>query len=522
MRTFWHQKSHGGWSAQNVLWSADLQRSTNGGAWKTLLTHRTNGQLVYFGTASKPHLQPLHKLSAFSGSFGSSKATSKYRVAETIEWFRPSLTKVAREGSVTAIATYYSSPQTRIGDQTSCLGRIPTPPRPCLRCVYSWGDNRLDQLGNGKATQQLASSNLPTRVVGLTNIVEVSGGNAGGYALSASGQVYSWGSNNAGQLGDGEPPVDQSITATPVAITTLTNVRDVVGSSGYAPSFHYANGYAVKSDGTVWSWGSSGGGQLGAGPALDSEQYSDTPVQVSGLTSITEVAAGAYDGYALSSSGNVWAWGGNGNGQLGDGMASSAQPESNVPVQVSGLSNIIGIAGSVANGYAVTGVGTVYAWGDNSAGELGDGNDATQQAGSNVPVLVSGLSNVTKVVANSLGAYALTADGHVYAWGGDSTGQLGDGRSGGSGYSDTPTRVANLNSVVDIAGGGYLGAEADGYALTSDGSLYAWGSNNEGQLGDGQPGTTQPYSDVPVRVKAPNDVASLGAGTFDGYAVTNQ
>jgi Regulator of chromosome condensation (RCC1) repeat/Carboxypeptidase regulatory-like domain len=131
----------------------------------------------------------------------------------------------------------------------------------------------------------------------------------------------------------------------------------------------------LKGDGTVWAWGSNSNGQLGNGTTTDSS----TPVQVSGLSGVTAVAAGSAHAIALKGDGTVWAWGSNSNGQLGNGTTT----DSSTPVQVSGLSGVTAVAAGSAYTIALKGDGTVWAWGSNSNGQLGNG---TTDSLSPVPV----------------------------------------------------------------------------------------------------------------------------------------
>jgi len=134
------------------------------------------------------------------------------------------------------------------------------------------------------------------QVSGLAHVQQVVSGGQGatGYALLNDGTVWAWGKGSSGQLGNGTTTATQ---ATPVQVSTITGVTDIATGPTAA--------YAVKSDGTVWAWGSGGAGQLGNGAKLNET----APVQVTGLTGMTEVAGAYQAGYALKSDGTVWAWG---------------------------------------------------------------------------------------------------------------------------------------------------------------------------------------------------------------------
>jgi alpha-tubulin suppressor-like RCC1 family protein len=203
---------------------------------------------------------------------------------------------------------------------------------------------------------------------------------------------------------------------------------------------------------------------------------------------------------ALASANSVVAWGTNETGQLGDGTTLG----SNVPVPVAGLKDVTSVDAGFEHSLALMSDGTVMAWGDNSAGELGDGTTTD----TDTPVPVSGLKGVTAISA-SLGQHslALLGGGTVMAWGRNNDGQLGDGATTNS---DVPVPVSGLGGVVAIS----AGAEHS-LALLNDGTVMAWGNNFAGQLGDG----TTTNSDVPVPVSGLSDVVAISAGGLHNLAL---
>jgi alpha-tubulin suppressor-like RCC1 family protein len=174
----------------------------------------------------------------------------------------------------------------------------------------------------------------------------------------------------------------------------------------------------VRSDGTVWAWGDNRFGQLGDGTTTGRL----APVQVTGLTGVTQVAGGCTHSLVLRSDGTVWAWGGNSVGQLGRGTVTDHEV---TPAPVSGLAGVTKIAAGCGFSLALRSGGTVWAWGYNAYGELGNGGKAS----SAVPVKITGLSQVTGISAGWDSAVAVVAGGaSVWAWGGNDNGSSATAR----------------------------------------------------------------------------------------------
>ncbi|WP_240985747.1 RCC1 domain-containing protein [Acididesulfobacillus acetoxydans] len=282
--------------------------------------------------------------------------------------------------------------------------------------------------------------------------------------------------------------------------------------------------YYLSSSGHVWAWGGGEHGQLGNGSV---RKVQAVPVQVAKLSHITEIAAGESTGYALDSSGHVWAWGDGLDGELGNGSLTKRQA---TPVRVSQLAHIVTVAAGEATGYALDESGHVWAWGDGENGELGNGTTGApigkdesggEVYGAAVPVQVANLPHIVAIAASGVNGYALDASGGVWAWGDGRNCELGNGSTGNPIGIDshknvnygatTPVRVSNLTQVRRIFTGG-LGTAC---ALTSSGQLWAWG-NADGSLFNGS--RTDP-SAVPVRVLSPTDVREVVGGTFTSYAL---
>src|SRR5579884_3346311 len=321
-----------------------------------------------------------------------------------------------------------------------------------------------------------ASATPLGQTTGFTGAVGVSAGSRHSLALKEDGTVWGWGSNVDGQLGDG-----------PGLATTISFPVQVIGITAAAVAAGYGHSLAVDSDGTVWAWGRNGAGQLGDGTNIDRS----APERVTGLSDVraspVAIAAGLRHSLALKNDGTVWAWGDNSVGELGDGTTT----DRNTPVQVSGLDNVIGIAAGASHNLAVRSDGTVWAWGSNDMGQLGNGDTGGY---STKPIQVSGgMTNARAVAAGLVHSLAVKDDGTVWAWGDNGTGQLGDGTT----VSRTsPVQVSGgMVHATVAAAGSYFSL-----ALKDDGTVWAWGDNLAGQLGNGCQTTHCANASRPVQV----------------------
>lgn len=359
--------------------------------------------------------------------------------------------------------------------------------------VAAWGESDHGRLGVAGVPDQLVPADVP-KILGAT---AATGGRRTSYALCGDGTVWSWGYNAKGELGAGLAG-DRSW---PVKVSGLTGVVAIAAREEGA--------LALRSDGTVWSWGSGAYGQLGNGQPFSSVTVASTPVQVALPGPATAIAGGGYTAYALLSSGTVVAWGNGGIGQLGNGVSL----DSATPVAVQGLSGVTQIASGHAVGYALRNDDTVWAWGDGGQGQMGNGVMANRNTPAQVSLPVG--TPVASIGASYAAGYVVTDAGSVWSWGSGRYGDLGFD-SGGSPVS-TPQANVTLSGVQVVVGAGY-GA----YALTTAGSVLAWGDHGAGQTGTGLPATGPGHTDgvkVPVAVPGLAGVRSIGAGMTNGYAV---
>jgi hypothetical protein len=351
--------------------------------------------------------------------------------------------------------------------------------------VQSWGNDSRGLMGDGGTWA--SSSNTPVKVPNLNGVKGLSTGSGTVLAVMNDGTVQGWGDGTANLFLDNFGP-DRSA---PKAIAGLGNVASVeVGPTD--------NAYAIKTDGTVWAWGDNQGGQLIPG----STGRIAKPTQIPGLANIATVEAGPGFAFALDKAGSVWSWGSNANRVSGTGM--EGWDGVRAPQKLK-LTNIVSIAASDRNGYAVDAGGSVWAWGDSWFGQLGvtgtQYGGATYKelgGGSAVPIRVDGIRNAKQVVADGRSAYALGADGKVWAWGFNNAEQLGDPNFDylkyTGHYRDTPTPVSELANVASIAAGGDAV-----FAVKNDGTAWSWGGAESGGLGTGVEGAYR-TTHVPTRV----------------------
>ncbi|PYU34560.1 MAG: hypothetical protein DMG31_05865 [Acidobacteria bacterium] len=382
--------------------------------------------------------------------------------------------------------------------------------------VWAWGFNQNGQLGNGTyTTTSPYGIDTPGTISGLTGVTAIAGGYLYSLALKSDGTVWAWGWNPYGELGNGT----YTDSNTPVQVSGFTGVTAIAGGFEHA--------LALKSDGTVWAWGLQSLGELGNGTFGSPFGFtgSNTPVQVLGpggagyLTGVTAIAAVGFHSLALKNDGTVWAWGHNQYGELGNGTYTN----NDTPVQVLGpggvgfLTGVTALGGGQYHSLALKSDGTVWAWGQNTSGELGNGvfDSPAQIPPQDTPGQVLGpggvgfLGGVTAITGGSLSSHslALKNDGTVWAWGQNTSGELGNGTTN---PSNTPLQVLGPGGVGYLTGVAAIArGRGDSLALKSDGTVWAWGRNFAGELGNG----TFTDSNMPVQVLGPGGVGFLSGVT---------
>ncbi|MBL0226589.1 MAG: carboxypeptidase regulatory-like domain-containing protein [Geobacteraceae bacterium] len=347
--------------------------------------------------------------------------------------------------------------------------------------LWAWGDNSSNQLGDGTSTQRTK----PTRITGAgTNVASVSAGFNHTLAIKNSGELWGWGGNGTGQLGCG---TGCSATTVPQRIGTGNEWTEVTAGLG--------SSLGAMSDGTVWAWGANNYGQLGDGTVTDRS----APVKILWKGDYwKEVGGGVTHSAALKADGTLWTWGGNAEGQLGD----KSNQDKHLPQKI-GDNRWAGL-GIGNHSLTVKSDGTLWAWGPGASGQLGIASTINK----NYPVAVSG-SPWASVAAGTFHSAGLKADGSLWTWGNNGNGQLGCG--GSCSATNAPQQILAGTTWLSAAIGDFHTA-----AVKSDGTLWAWGYNGYGNLGDGT--TTQSTSPVAITT-AGNDWLAVSAGYFHTTAI---
>ena len=335
--------------------------------------------------------------------------------------------------------------------------------------IFAWGANWYGQLGDGSLTQR----STPVLATSLNNVIAIDGGDGHSVALKSDGTVWTSGNNEHGQLGDGT-----IVNRTTFAIVPNLNGVTAISAGGHS--------MALKSDGTVWAWGENKFGELGDGTWTQRL----TPVQVINLTDVVAIAAsGNTSSMALKADGTVWMWGMN---------------TGSTPRQVDGVTNVTAIAIGTFHYMALKKDGTVWIWGGNSYGQYGDGTQTSKYP----PTKVPDLYEVNAIATKANLSMALKSDGTVWTWGRNNAYRTpGDGTFT---QQLVPSQVSGLEEIIAIASG-----SDHAVSLKSDGTVWAWGYNDYGQLGIG----TLTNHLEPVQVSGIVNVSSISEGEFHSFAL---
>lgn len=360
---------------------------------------------------------------------------------------------------------------------------------------YLWGDNGSGQLGTGGGAEV-----SPAVLSAMAGAVSVSAGGNHSAAALATGAAYCWGAGGNGQNGVNST----GDNSTPVQVHGVADSGFLAGVKQVAcGNFHTL---FRLSDGSVYSCGDNFSGELGDNTTTERH----VPVQVVGvgasgtLSGIVDVKAGNGHSIALGANGLVYTWGEGSNGQMGDG----ATGDHHAPIVVPGLTDVVAIEAGDEHSLALKSDGTLYAWGRNTHGQLG----INSTSDSSSPAQVQGvggtgyLTGVAAIAGGATHSMAALTSGDCYACGDNFSGELGDG---------TTTDALTPVQVVGVGGTGTLAnisrvacSDSTSHALATDGTLYGWGYNAAGQVGD----TTTTERHTPVVIGPVADVADIVGG----------
>ncbi|MCL2503105.1 MAG: cell wall-binding repeat-containing protein [Coriobacteriia bacterium] len=369
--------------------------------------------------------------------------------------------------------------------------------------LWAWGSNGYGQLGIGIRGSG-TSTNTPVQVgVAADNWKAVSAGVDRSFAIKGDGSLWAWGDNNGSALGIGMIVPDDmymdagaNSTSTPVRVGEAADRWQAVSTGQY-------HSLGIKEDGSLWAWGSNIYEQLGIGSTEDMVRR--TPVQVGGAADKWQaVTTRDYHSLGVKDDGSLWAWGRNSSGQLGTGSTAGA----NTPVLTgSAADKWKAVSAGGRHSLGVKDDGTLWAWGSNSSGQLGNGESGSDDLEGPIvdkyaPIQVGVAADRWQAVsAGSEHSFAIKGDGSLWAWGSNGYGQLGDG-TGGDG---TRSNDKNVPILTGSAADKWKAVSAGGrhsLGVKDDGSLWAWGNNAQGQLGDGTggDGTRSNDKSVPILV----------------------
>ncbi len=294
-------------------------------------------------------------------------------------------------------------------------------------------------------------------------------------AIKSDGTLWTWGDNYEGQLGDGGPRGKRVI---PAKIASTAKWHSIAGGNDYM--------VAIKSDGTLWEWGD-----------VSSDDGKKGPVKIGSAVDWKIIAAGVKHNLAVKADGTLWSWGIRDDGNVGDSTWGGGRIK--LPKQIAGATRWKAIAAGNNHSLGIKVNGTLWSWGVNTQGQLGNGSDSRRDR-RNTPEQIGTDTNWELVSAGSGHSLAIKSDGTLWAWGYNKRGQLGDGTHTNKAQ---PVKIGFGSDWLFISAGDW-----QSFAIKSDGTLWAWGDNDNGQLGDG----TKIHRNRPVQIGTSTRWKSVASG----------
>jgi alpha-tubulin suppressor-like RCC1 family protein len=318
--------------------------------------------------------------------------------------------------------------------------------------LYAWGNNDNGQIGDGTNINR----NSPVLIDSVTEWKQISSGIYHNLAIKKDGTLWGWGRNYDGMLADGTDT------------TRYSAIHIGIAENWDYVSAGYQHNLAIKNDGTLWAWGSNVFGQLGDGTTKAQKK----PIQIGIETNWTKVCSANEFSIAIKNDGTIWAWGKNAECLLGIGDTNSVYKKS--PMQISQDNDWKDVFSSYNHSFAIKKNGTLWAWGINVSGELGIGDTNINRR--STPVQISKGTFWTKVSCGESHTIALKSDSTIWTWGDNRFGQLGDGSQI---KRSEPVQIGTENNWINISCGA-----AHNFAMKKDSTIWGWGMNSYMQLGD--------------------------------------
>jgi alpha-tubulin suppressor-like RCC1 family protein len=386
--------------------------------------------------------------------------------------------------------------------------------------LWTWGNGSNGTLGNGNSGASSNRSTPVTTFAGGTNWKQVSAGSQYTAAIKTDGTLWTWGNGDSGRLGD---------TTTGTFFVSSTPVTTFAGGTNWKQvSAGDAHTAAIKTDGTLWTWGNSGSGRLGrqysttvqvpVGLDFSNRIWADTATGEP--DELYTLSAGTQHTAAIKTDGTLWTWGNGGNGRLGDGNASTFARITTPVTTFAGGTNWKQVSAGGSHTAAVKTDGTLWTWGNGGSGKLGDTNTGVFFVSSTPVTTFAGGTNWKQVSAGNEHTSAIKTDGTLWTWGNASVGQLGNNAT--TNRSTPVTTFAGGNNWKQVSSGSLHTS-----AVKTDGTLWTWGNGDSGRLGRQYSTTVQvPVRLDPTnRIWAdtatgePDELYTLSAGSFYTSAV---